>query len=244
VPSRVFRDSTVVIASLLPDVLGTYGDGGNAQVLARRLTWRGVTATVVPVTSGVAVPASADVYLLGGGEDHAQVAASERLRASGRITGAVARGAVVFGVCAGLQLLGEWFTDWHGRRHAGLGLLDARTDRLRSRAVGEVVAEPLRLGATSTLTDLLTGFENHGGRTTLGPEAAPLGRVTRGVGNGDGGVEGAVGGRVVGTYLHGPVLARNPALADALLGLVVDELPPLDDSVVDRLRRNLVPTAA
>jgi CobQ-like glutamine amidotransferase family enzyme len=244
VPSKVSRDSTVVIASLLPDVLGTYGDGGNAQVLARRLTWRGMPARVVAVTSGVAVPSSADVYLLGGGEDHAQVAASDQLRASGRIAAAVARGAVVFGVCAGLQLLGEWFTDWHGRRHAGLGLLDARTDRLRTRAVGEVVARPLRLGDASTLTGWLTGFENHGGRTTLGTGAAPLAHVTRGVGNGAGGVEGAVGGRVVASYLHGPVLARNPALADALLEFVVGDLPPLDDSVVHRLRRRLVPTAA
>jgi CobQ-like glutamine amidotransferase family enzyme len=230
------------VASVFPDLLGTYGDGGNALVLAQRLRWRQLPVEQVTVTSDAPVPAGCDVYLLGGGEDAPQGTAVDLLRHDHSLAGAVERGAVVLAVCAGFQLLGESL-EAAGQRFSGVGLVDVRTRRGpggRRRAVGDLVVRPrpdLRLPE-------LVGFENHGGLTELGPDVQPLGAVLHGVGNGhrtgrgdgavdgagDGAVDGAVCGSVFCTYLHGPVLALNPALADLLLSRVVGPLPPLDDT--------------
>ena len=228
--------SAVRLAVVYPELLGTYGDGGNALVLAQRLRWRGIRAEVVPVSDDV--PDSADLYLLGGGEDAAQVLATSRLRRSVGLRRAVQRGTPILAVCAGLQVLGERFVGTDGPESSGLGLLDVTTKRLPTRAVGEIVAAP----DFPLLHEPLTGFENHRGSTHLGPEAAPLGRVRTGVGNGAGDAsEGAIQGRVVGTYLHGPVLARNPELADLLLGWAIGEaLPPLPVPELTELRRRLL----
>ena len=230
-------DSTVAICSLFPDLLGTYGDGGNALVLAKRLEWRGIPSRILEVESGATVPETADVYLLGGGEDAPQSEAARELGADGPLHRAVDRGAVVLAVCAGMQITGRAFPDSTGAPVPGLGLLDCVTVKTdEPRAVGELlVAGDEGLGLPP-----LTGFENHGGRTRPGPTARVLGRVDAGVGNGDG-TEGVCDlsgrGKVVGTYLHGPVLARNPALADLLLGWVVGApLPALDDADADALR--------
>ncbi|SFW60429.1 type 1 glutamine amidotransferase [Amycolatopsis australiensis] len=225
-------DSIVRIGLLLPEVLGTYGDTGNAQVLCRRLQWRGMEAEVVPVGLGDPVPSALDIYLLGGGEDGAQALAAAHLRKYPGLRRAVSGGAVVFGVCAGLQVLGTRFRGFDGIDHDGLGLLDVTTEPGERRAVAELVA------TSSELLDNapLTGFENHLGVSKLGAASEPLGHVVRGTGNGDG-TEGAVTDRVVGTYLHGPALARNPALADLLLTWTAGHpLPPLDLPEVDRLR--------
>jgi CobQ-like glutamine amidotransferase family enzyme len=220
----------VRIALVFPSLLGTYGDGGNASVLAQRLRWRGIDADIVEGAVDETLPEQADVYVLGGGEDTAQTLAVSRLAGLTRVTD---RGAPVFAVCAGFQILGETFLDGRGDVHGGLGLIDCRTDRLPgSRAVGELLGTPLVDGLDAPLT----GYENHGGHTVLGPAAAPLARVEAGVGNGEG-VDGAVQGSVVATYLHGPALARNPALADWILTKVVGTLTPLDDSEEDELRR-------
>jgi hypothetical protein len=205
------------------------------------------------VALGDDVPRSADVYLLGGGEDAPQALAADELRRAGALRAAVDGGAVVLAVCAGLQVIGERFLGPGGASRPGVGLVDIETvTRLRTRAVGEIVVEP-----TAALhLPLLSGYENHGGATTLGPGVAPLGRVRRGIGNGtpvsavsispvnggpgpagavnpddhrDAPGDGFTVGRVVGTYLHGPVLARNPAFADRLLewvvGSALTELP-------------------
>jgi hypothetical protein len=220
----------VRIALVFPSLLGTYGDGGNASVLAQRLRWRDVAADIIEVAVDEPLPEQADVYVLGGGEDTAQTLAVSRL---GGLRHVVDRGAPVFAVCAGFQILGETFLDARGDAFAGLGLIDCRTDRLPgSRAVGELLGRPVVDG----LPGPLTGYENHGGHTMLGPDAAPLAQVEAGVGNGDG-VDGAVQGSVVATYLHGPALARNPALADWLLSKVAGPLAPLDDSEENELRR-------
>lgn len=203
---------SVRIALVLPDLLGTYGDRGNMLVLAQRLRWRGMGCETVTVLSSSAVPESCDVYLLGGGEDVAQTAAMRVLTRSPGLQRAAARGVPVLGICGGLQILGAEFTTGDGVRHEGLGLVDAVTEPGERRAIGEVVEESSLPGV-----GMLTGFENHLGRTRLGPAAQPLGRVSRGIGNGRDEVEGAVHGHVVCTYLHGPVLARNPVLADLLL---------------------------
>lgn len=228
---------TVAVALLFPDLLGTYGDSGNAAILAARLRWRGFDVELVTVRSGEPVPRSCEIYVVGGGEDLPQYQAARQLGAgtsSGPLASAVGAGAVVFAVCAGLQILGTRFTGPEGRPVDGAGLLDAETRPGEGpRMVGEIVVDP----AGSLGLPVLSGYENHAGVTTLGPGVAPLGRVLTGAGNGAGsGVDGAYCGRVLATYMHGPVLARNPALADLLLGWAVGELAPLDDSEADGLR--------
>jgi CobQ-like glutamine amidotransferase family enzyme len=231
-------DSAVRIASLFPEILGTYGDGGNVLVLRRRLLWRGLAVEVVPVPLGGAIPDECDLYVIGGGEDDAQLAVLESLRSTTALRRAVARGVPVFAVCAGLQLLGRTFALRNGEVHVGLDLLDVTTTRLRDRAVGEALA---RAAPELEITDL-TGFENHGGRTLLGPAARPLAQVVKGVGNGGPGRdEGALQDSIVATYLHGPVLARNPELADVLLSRATgQQLEPLDLPDVAALRRDLL----
>lgn len=224
-------NSSVRIVWIYPDLLSTYGDRGNALVLEHRARMRRMPAEVVHVHSDEPVPASGDIYLLGGGEDRPQMLAAERLRADGGLRRAVDGGAAVLGVCAGYQLLGTEFGDDRGEPVAGLGLLDLRSGRGERRAVGELVAEvDGELGLPA-----LTGFENHQGITHRGSGVRPLARTSVGVGNGDG-TEGAWCGRVAGTYLHGPALVRNPSLADLLLGWVAGALREIDDELVERLR--------
>jgi CobQ-like glutamine amidotransferase family enzyme len=168
------------------------------------------------------VPRQGDIYLLGGGEDLPQILAARRLRGDGGLRAVADRGAVIFAVCAGYQLLGTEFGGEEGQQVAGLEILDMRSGRGDRRGVGEILAEVNpALGVPR-----LTGFENHQGVTERGPGVAPLAEVLTGVGNGDG-TEGAWAGRVLGTYLHGPVLVRNPGLADLLLTWVAGRLPPL-----------------
>ena len=231
----------VSIALLYPELLGTYGDGGNAAVLAQRLRWRDIPAEVVDVHAGEAIPSGCQIYVMGGGEDAPQALAANELRSGSILVDAVEAGAAVLAVCAGLQVLGQRFTGEDGKTHEGLGLLDCETHRGDGpRRVGEVVVVP---DPDLGLPDL-TGYENHGGVTTLGPSARPLGQVVVGHGNAGGdGTEGIVNGRVVGTYLHGPVLARNPALADHLLASVLGPLQPLEDPEVDALRKERLHTA-
>jgi CobQ-like glutamine amidotransferase family enzyme len=231
--SGVPRTSAVRIVSVYPELLGTYGDVGNVRVLERRLSWRGLDAEVLSVSVSDPLPTGGDLYVLGGGEDEAQQRALEGLRRSS-LARAVAAGAQVFAVCAGLQLLGRSMAGVDGVVHEGLGLLDLTTSRLRERVIGEVLA--------ATTTDIglpvLTGFANHGGGTVLGPAAQPLATTTRGRGNDGrtGGPEGAVQGNVLATYLHGPVLARNPTLADWLLERAVGAaLTPMPHDVADDL---------
>lgn len=230
------RESTLTVGLLFPDLLGTYGDSGNAVVLAQRLRWRGIEAEIITVHAGDPVPATCELYVVGGGEDLPQALAARQLGtpAGSPLRRAVDRGAAVLAVCAGLQILGTSFVGPDGVEAAGLGLVDCTTRRgTGARAVGEIVVDPV----AQLALPLLSGYENHAGVTSVGPGASPAGQVRRGVGNGDGtGTDGVWAGRVLGTYLHGPVLARNPALADLLLGWAVGELAPLDDREEQALR--------
>jgi CobQ-like glutamine amidotransferase family enzyme len=228
----VSTESTLRIVWIYPDLLSTYGDRGNMLILARRAERRGIPARTVEVRSDQPMPSSADVYLIGGGEDGPQALAAQRLLADGGLHRAVNQGAAVLAVCAGYQLFGSSFFA-KGARCQGLGLLDLTSDRGETRAVGEVRGDvDPRLGLPP-----LTGFENHGGRTHLGSSVAPLARVTAGIGN-DGQTEGAWHGKILGTYAHGPALARNPAIADLLLRWATgaDSLGPLDDTWPAKLR--------
>ncbi|WP_336084928.1 type 1 glutamine amidotransferase [Nocardia sp. SSK8] len=230
--------STIRIGLVLPDVMGTYGDGGNALVLRQRLRMRGYDAEIVDITLADPVPDSFDIYTLGGAEDSAQRLATRHLQKYPGLQQAAAKGAPVLAICAAIQVLGNWYETSAGEKVDGVGLFDVTTSPQDLRAIGEVTTTPLIPGLSAPLT----GFENHRGGTTLGPAAQPLARVTRGVGNGVGdGTEGVVQGSVIGTYLHGPALARNPELADLLiaqaLGISPTDLTPLDLPEVDRLRR-------
>ena len=209
---------------IYPDLLSTYGDRGNVLMLERRARLRGLPVEIVEVNSDQPVPRDGDIYLMGGGEDLPQTLATRRLLAD---SGLHAGGRAGRGGVRGLRRLPD---AWRGVRRrgrhagAGLGLLDIRSGRGERRAVGEIVADV----DPALNVPRLTGFENHQGVTRLGPRARPLARTTLGTGNGDG-TEGAYAGRVLGTYLHGPALVRNPGLADLLLSWAVGPLPPLPE---------------
>jgi lipid II isoglutaminyl synthase (glutamine-hydrolysing) len=233
-------DTELSIVLVYPELLGTYGDRGNALALVRRAGARQLATRVVEVSAGETVPSSGDVYLIGGGEDAALALAWESLGRGKSLCQALDGGAACLAVCAGLQLLSASFTGPDGAVRTGLGALDVRCRRLPGRrAVGEVVADCVGLPGLPQLT----GFENHQGDAELGPAARPLGRVLVGTGNGGVGDEGAVQGNVVATYLHGPVLVRNPALADYLLSRSAGPLAPFADESVDALRRERLQAA-
>ena len=232
-------ESHLRLVWLYPDLLSTYGDRGNLLILARRADLRGLPVECTEVRAEQAVPADGDVYLIGGGEDGPQAMAAQRLAEDGGLHRAVERGATIFSVCAGYQLMGHSFFA-KGAKFPGLGLLDIDSDRGETRAVGELAGEVHPALGLPTLT----GFENHGGRTHLGPGVKPLAKVTTGIGN-DGQSEGAWNGRILGTYSHGPALARNPALADLLLRWATGlTLEPIDDRWPTALRNERLSAVA
>lgn len=224
--------SALRIVWIYPDLLSTYGDQGNLLVLERRARLRGIKTESTNLRSDEPVPGTADIYLMGGGEDRPQILAAQRLRRDGGLARAADNGAVIFAVCAGYQILGTEFGGEEGQPVAGTGLLDMRSGRGDKRAVGEIVG---RVDPALGIPDI-TGFENHQGVTHLGPDVTPVATTVTGIGNGDG-TEGAYRGHILGTYMHGPALVRNPDLADLLLRWATrSELPPIDDTWVDRLR--------
>ncbi len=224
--------SALRVVWIYPDLLSTYGDRGNLIMLTRRARLRGIPVEPIQVNSDQPVPRQGDIYLLGGGEDMPQILAAKRLRADGGLAGAAANGAVIFAVCAGYQVVGTVFGGTQGEPVTGLGILDISSGRGEQRGVGELLADvDPELGV-----DRLTGFENHQGITRRGPGVKALARVVLGVGNGDG-TEGAYAGRILGTYLHGPALVRNPGLADLLLAWAAGPLPPISDADEVWIRR-------
>ncbi|MET8977317.1 glutamine amidotransferase [Streptomyces sp. NPDC004539] len=236
-------DNQLRVVWVYPDLLSTYGDQGNVLVVERRARQRGLDVARLDVRSDQPIPTSGDIYLIGGGEDRPQRLAAERLIRDGHLYQAVNNGAIVFAVCAGYQILGHEFVNDQGQRQPGLGLLDVTTVRGEGeRCVGDVLADiDPRLGLPQ-----LTGFENHQGVTHLGPTARPFARVQMGKGNGTGdGTEGAYNDTVFGTYMHGPVLARNPLIGDLLLKLALDvnALPPCDDRWYEALRGERIAAA-
>lgn len=229
----------LTIVHVYPELLGTYGDVGNVQALVHRARARGLATRVLDVGLDDRLPELGDLYVLGGGEDSAQVLATERLFADPHAATALG-GVPCFAVCAGLQLLSRTFEDTHGVARPGLALLDVDCARLAERAVGEVVTGAVDLPGVGELS----GFENHRGTARLGPDARPLGLLLAGVGNGDDRTEGVQQGSVVATYLHGPALVRNPALADLLLARATGrELPAYDHDAAERLHRERVESA-
>ena len=219
------------LVHLYPREMNIYGDTGNVLVLRRRLQWRGLPVTITPVSVGDPLPHDADILLGGGGQDAAQGDIGADFAARGPELRAMADdGVVVLAICGTYQMLGHEFVTQEGRRIAGVGVLDVVTHGQPERLIGNNWVDTPRAGR-------LVGYENHSGLTTLGAGAVPLGTSRTGRGNnGRDGTEGAVRDNVIGTYLHGPVLAKSPRFADDLLrraytrlGTSV-ELAPLDDS--------------
>ena len=232
--------STLRLCHLYPGEMNIYADRGNIAVVARRLAWRGLALEVTELGLGDRIePGRHDLFYLGGGQDRDQAVVAQDMvatKAEG-LHAAVADGAAVVCVCGGFQLAGHGYTGTDGSRMPGVGILDLDTVAGPTRLIGDLVIEADLDGERHRLV----GFENHAGRTRLGPGCRPLGRVVSGHGNnGDDGGEGGVSGRVVGTYLHGPLLPKNPWLADRLIawGLAhatgtEPDLQPLDDSLED-----------
>ena len=222
----------IVIGHLYPDYLNIYADRGNIAVLARRAAWRGHELEVSPLSLGdPVVPGEHDLLYVGGGQDREQALVAEDLVAKrDGVVAAVAGGAALLAVCGGYQLLGRSYRDLHGVDLPGIGLFPLETVAGERRMIGDVLLEcELEPGRRRTLA----GFENHAGRTRLDEGAEALGRVVAGFGNdGESGFEGCRVGRAVGTYLHGPLLPRNPWFADWLLAQALahrlDEPPQLE----------------
>ena len=224
------------MCALYPDLMNIYADRGNLLVLERRCAWRSIGFELSAAGLGDRLEGEAhDLYYIGGGQDRDQrLCAEDLIETKGAgLRAAAARGAVVVGVCGGYQLLGHSYTLGH-EEIPGVGLLDVQTVRTDGpRLIGNVAIE-VTLDVQAPAPGVLAGFENHGGRTTLGPGQQPLGRVLAGHGNdGHSGSEGARRGNVIGTYMHGPLLPKNVWFADWLiaraLGLEADALAPLDD---------------
>ena len=207
----------IVVAHLYPDYLNIYADRGNMAVLERRAAWRGIGFDYRTLSVGdTPAPGEADLYYVGGGQDREQALIAPDLADKGAaLVEAVAGGAALLAVCGGYQLLGRFYRDRSGAELPGVGFFPLHTVAGEKRMIGDVLLEcELAPGEPRTLA----GFENHAGRTFLDPGAEPLGRVVAGFGNnGEDGVEGCRVGRAVGTYLHGPLLPRNPWLADWLI---------------------------
>jgi CobQ-like glutamine amidotransferase family enzyme len=224
------------VGHLYPDYLNIYADRGNMAVLARRAAWRGYELEVTSVSMGETLRRGAhDLLYIGGGQDREQaLVAVDLATKAGAVGDAVASGAAALAVCGGYQLFGRYYRDRAGVELPGIGMFPLHTVAGDRRMIGDVLLDCDWAGHT------LVGFENHAGRTHLDDDAVPLGRVVHGFGNnGESGFEGCRVGRAIGTYLHGPLLPRNPWLADWLLSHALAhasggepvELEPLGDEL-------------
>jgi lipid II isoglutaminyl synthase (glutamine-hydrolysing) len=237
----------IAVGCLYPDIMGTYGDRGNVETVRKRCAWRGITAEITEFRLGDRIdPAAVDLIMIGGGgEAQQRLIAADLFKVKGaEIREAVAMGAGVLAVGCGYELFGRFCQPEEGAELPGIQLFDSWTirstavlsDRYRTieqaqadRTIGELLVQWGDM--------LLVGFENHSGGTYLGATARPLGRVVAGHGNNGDGTEGVILGGAIGTYLRGPCLPRNPALADFLAGTAVTrrygatELPPLADEL-------------
>jgi lipid II isoglutaminyl synthase (glutamine-hydrolysing) len=234
--------TTIRVGHLYPDYLNIYADRGNIAVLTRRAAWRGHELEVTALGMRDAVrPGAHDLYYVGGGQDREQLLVADDLLTKGdSLREAVDLGAAVLAVCGGYQLLGRGYHGFHGEDMPGIGLLGLETVAGDRRMIGDVLLEcELEPGRKQTVA----GFENHAGRTRLDPGAEPFGRVLAGFGNdGESGFEGCRAGRVIGTYLHGPLLPRNGWLADWLLTQALGHRlgtanPPPLEPIPDALER-------
>jgi CobQ-like glutamine amidotransferase family enzyme len=233
------------VCSLYPDLMNIYADRGNLLMLERRCNWRGIGFRVQAAGLGEEIdPDAHDLFYVGGGQDRDQVLCARDMATVKRdaLHAAAGTGKVVLAVCGGYQLLGHSY-QLGDEELPGVGLVDLHTVRDPGpRLIGNVAIEVDLEGGPA----VLAGFENHGGRTHLGPGAQPLGRVLRGHGNnGRDGFEGVRRDNVIGTYLHGPLLPKNAGFADWLIAtaLGLERLDPLEDALEDEAHREALAAA-
>jgi len=233
------------LAFLYPDLMNIYGDRGNVIALTQRCRWRGLEIAVSELGLACAPdPDDFDLYFFGGGQDREQLTVAEDLLRykAAALRAAAARGAAVLAICGGYQLLANYYQPFNAQRLDGVGLFDAWTEASATRMIGNVAIElDAALAAEAgQVRSTVVGFENHSGKTRLGPGCRPLGRVMRGFGNnGEDGCEGAIQGHAIGCYLHGSLLPKNPHLADLLIrwalehryGASAPALAPLADAL-------------
>lgn len=233
----------LTIGWLYPELMNVYGDRGNIIVLKKRCEWRGIKVSVKNLNPGFDEKelGKCDLLMMGGAQDRQQAIVNKDLkRIKDSLSFAIENGTPGLYVCGGFQFLGKYYKEADGTIVEGLGIFDLFTQNPidKPRLIGDVVIEPLVEG----LDELIVGFENHGGRTILGDKIKPFGKVLKGHGNNDDGFEGAVYKNSSGTYLHGPILPKNPELADHLikLALKTSELQPLDDEIEDKTRNSVL----
>ncbi len=233
------------IAFLYSDLMNIYGDRGNIITLKQRAAWRGIEANVTSLSVGDKIdPDKFDIYFFGGGQDREQSTVAEDLKGEkGQLLKQAAEQKAVFlAVCGGYQLLGHYYRPFEGPDLPGIGILDVYTLAAHDRYIGNVIVE--------TEFGTLVAFENHSGKTYLGPQARPLGKSVVGKGNnGEDGQEGAIQNNVFGCYLHGSLLPKNPHFADHLLQLALErhygkfELPPLDNTLEEQAHHSAIQRA-
>ncbi|NLW01809.1 MAG: glutamine amidotransferase [Clostridiaceae bacterium] len=240
----------LTICHLYPDLLNLYGDRGNIIALTKRCEWRGIRVRKRPVSLNDTLDTEDfDILFIGGGQDYEQSIIQDDLLKGKReaIREAVEAGRVILAVCGGLQLLGRYYRTREGKDIECIGAVDLWTHGGQERLIGNLVFECEFL-KSDCFDGLVTGFENHSGKTWLGPGVKPLGRVLKGFGlNGEDGYEGAVYRNTYCTYTHGSLLPKNPALADHLIALALknkyadfESLEPLDDSIEQAARDTII----
>lgn len=234
---------TVKIAWLYPDLMSTYGDRGNVIVLQKRCQWRKIPVEVIPITLETRVQKlkECNLIFMGGAQDRQQkLASSDFLLKKGPVVkDMIENGTPALFVCAAYQFVGNYYTPYQGEPIPGAGIWDLYTvhpgDQAK-RCIGNTVAEIINPDELAGI--VMVGFENHGGRTYLGRNMEPLAKIIKGNGNnGKDGFEGATYKNTVGSYFHGPLLPKNPAIADWLISKVTGTLSPLDDELSDTASR-------
>ncbi|MCB8817019.1 type 1 glutamine amidotransferase [Desulfosporosinus shakirovi] len=241
----------LAICHLYPDLLDLYGDRGNILTLAARCRWRGIEPVIQKASLGEDLDfMGMDILFIGGGSDREQgLLVQDLMRRENELRKAIENGLVVLSICGGYQMLGNYYQMANGERINGLGILDVWTIAGAKRLIGNVVVELDEKGSrgNSNKYRTMVGFENHSGKTYLGEGISPLGRVLFGHGNnGEDSGEGVRYLNVFGTYLHGPLLPKNPHLADLLLELAIQRrgvdtsLMELDDCLEDLAHKAMV----
>ena len=234
------------ICHMYPDVLNLYGDRGNILTLRRRLEWRGIGVTVTELPIGARSALTGfDLIFIGGGQDFEQetLLADLHRGKDASLKSAIDDGVAVLAICGGYQMLGNYYQTHDGNRCDFIGAIDLYTVGGEQRMIGNYVFRCQEQSGGSTVV----GFENHSGRTWLGDGVQPLGRVVKGYGNnGEDGTEGARWRNVFGTYSHGPLLPKNPALCDMILSTALARkygdaaLEPLDDTAENAAHDEMV----
>lgn len=233
----------LTIGWLYPDLMNVYGDRGNIIILEKRAYWRGIKTEVKHLDPGFSEKEleTCDLLMMGGAQDRQQTIVNQDLkRIKKSLSSKIEKGTPGLYVCGGFQFLGKYYKAADETKVAGLGIFDLYTENpgeKSKRLIGNMAIQPL----IDDLDQIIIGFENHGGRTYLGKGIKPFGKVLKGFGNSENGYEGAVYKNSIGTYMHGPILPKNPRLADYLIAKAVgaSELEPLDDSLEDHARSSI-----